>query len=200
MKLGIIGTGTIGTIVATKAINAGYDVVLSNSRGPESLSEMVRLLGNGASAGTIMEAASQEIVLLAVPWIKINEAVIGLPHWNNRIVIDATNQFLSLEPEVKIANVEPLTSSEAVARALPGARVIKAFSSMYAKYIEGEVADGRRVLFYAGDDPEAKATVGGMFEQMGFYPQDLGSLAFGGRIMQLGGPLSAVHLIHKDGE
>jgi hypothetical protein len=200
MKLGIIGTGTIGTIVAAKAINAGYDVILSNSRGPESLREKVALLGSRASAGTVLEAARQEIVLLAVPWVKINEAVSGLPHWENRIVIDATNQFLSVTPERKIANVEPLTSSEVVVKVLPGARLIKAFSSMYAQYIRGNVEGGRRVLFYAGDDTEAKATIGKLFEQMGFYPHDLGSLAFGGRIMQLGGPLSAAHFIHKDGE
>jgi 8-hydroxy-5-deazaflavin:NADPH oxidoreductase len=92
-------------------------VILCNSRGPKSLKEKVELLGNRASAGTVLEAAQQEIVILAAPWVKITETESGLPHWSNRIVIDTTNQFLSVIPEMKIANVEPLTSSEAVAKA-----------------------------------------------------------------------------------
>lgn len=200
MRLGIIGSGTIGTIVSKKAIHAGHDVVLSNSRGPESLKEKIDLLGPRAAAGTVLEVSQQEIVLLAVHWIKIKEAVAGLPDWGNRIVIDTTNAVIPTAGGYEIANVEPLTASEAVAALLPGARVIKAFNSLYGQFIDGEVEGGRRVLFYAGDDADAKATVCKLFEQMGFYPHDLGSLAFGGRLMQLGGPLSAAHFIHKEGE
>lgn len=199
MKLGIIGTGAIGARVAQKAVDAGYSVVLSNSRGPESLRELAQALGERASAAPVREAAEQEIVLLAVPWTKVNEAVKDLPDWGGRIVIDATNPFISVSPVV-IADVEPLTSSETVAMALPGARVVKAFNAMYARYIDGETEGGRRVLFYAGDDGDAKAQASDMFRKMGFYPHDLGNLAMGGRIMQLGGPLAAAHFIHRDGE
>ncbi len=200
MKIGIIGSGTIGSIVARKAIAAGCEVILSNSRGLESLKEKVAELGAYAAAGTVSDAAGQEIVLLAVHWTKVKEAVAGLPDWDNRIVIDATNAFIPTPGGFEIANVEPLTASEVVANLLPGARVIKAFSSLYGQFIDGEVEGGRRVLFYAGDDTAAKATIAGLFEKMGFYPHDLGTLAFGGRIMQLGGPLSAAHFIHKGGE
>lgn len=200
MILGILGYGTIGTIVSEKAIHAGHDVILSNSRGPESLKETIDLLGPHAAAGTVLEASRQQIVLLAVPWTRIQEAVAGLPDWGNRIVIDATNAAIPTADGYEIANVEPLTASEVVASLLPGARVVKAFNSMYGEFIDGEVDGGRRVLFYAGDDAGAKATVGKLFEQMGFYPHDLGSLAVGGRIMQIGGPLSAAHFIHREGE
>jgi len=185
MKIGIIGSGNIGTAVGKKAVEAGHEVIISNSRGPETLVEKITEIGLKSTAGTVLEASKQEVVVLAVPWPKISEAVKGLPNWKNRIVIDATNQ----SPELIIAG-ETLTSSEVLSKVLPGARVIKAFSSLYAQYIDGEVNGGKRVLFYAGDDLEAKSIVKGLFDQMGFYPVDLGSLAIGGKIMQYGGPLS----------
>lgn len=185
MKIGIIGSGNIGTAVGKKAVEAGHEVIISNSRGPETLAEKITEIGLKATAGTVLEASKQEVVVLAVPWPKISEAVKGLSNWKNRIVIDATNQ----SPELITAE-QILTSSEVLSKALPGARVIKAFSSLYAQYIDGEVNGGNRVLFYAGDDLEAKSIVKGLFDQMGFYPVDLGSLAIGGKIMQYGGPLS----------
>ena len=186
MKIGIIGSGNIGTAVGKKAVKPGHEVIISNSRGPETLAEKITEIGLKATAGTVLEASKQEVVVLAVPFAKISEAVKGLPNWKNRIVIDATN---SPEPDL-----ETLTSSEAVSKVLPGARIIKAFSSLYAQYIDGEVNGGKRVLFYAGDDLEAKSIVKGLFEQMGFYPVDLGSLAIGGKMMQyVGGPLSGEH-------
>lgn len=185
MKIGIIGSGNIGTAVGKKVVEAGHEVIISNSRGPETLVEKITEIGFNTTAGTVLEASKQEVVVLAVPWPKISEAVKGLPNWKNRIVIDATNQ----SPELIIAE-QTLTSSEVLSKALPGARVIKAFSSLYAQFIDGEVNGGKRVLFYAGDDLEAKSIVKGLFDQMGFYPVDLGSLAIGGKIMQYGGPLS----------
>lgn len=185
MKIGIIGSGNIGTAVGKKVVEAGHEVIISNSRGPETLAEKITEIGLNTTAGTVLEASKQEVVVLAVPWPKISEAVKGLPNWKNRIVIDATNQ----SPELIIAE-ETLTSSEVLSKALPGARVIKAFSSLYAQFIDGEVNGGKRVLFYAGDDLESKSIVKGLFDQMGFYPVDLGSLAIGGKIMQYGGPLS----------
>ena len=195
MKIGIIGSGMIGSIVAKKFVFAGHDVVLSNSRGPETLNDKIAEIGEHASAGSILEAASQQIVLLAVPWTKISAAVRDLPDWNNRIVIDATNQYLAPPPNPKIADLEPLTSSEVVAKALPGARVVKAFNTLSGKYIDGEVKGGRRVLFYAGDDTEAKLKVNRIFKEMKFFPVDMGNLAAGGRIMQLRGPLSGTHFV-----
>jgi predicted dinucleotide-binding enzyme len=193
MKIGIIGSGNIGTAVGKKVVEAGHEVIISNSRGPETLAEKITEIGLHTTAGTVLEASKQEVVVIAVPHLKISEAVKGLPNWKNRIVIDATNhQF----PEQKIGDSEPLTSSEMVSKLLPGARVIKAFSSLYAQYIDGEVNGGKRVLFYCGDDLEAKSIVKGLFDQMGFYPVDLGSLAFGGKMMQyVGGPLSGKHFI-----
>lgn len=195
MKIGIIGSGMIGTIVAKKFIEAGHEVILSNSRGQETLKDKIVEIGEHSSAGSVLEASMQQIVLLAIPWTKVSAAVRDLPDWNNRIVIDATNQFLSPPPNPVIADLEPLTSSEVVAKSLPGARVVKAFNTLSGKYIDGEVKGGRRVLFYAGDDKEAKLTINKIFKEMKFSPIDLGTLALGGRIMQLGGPLAGTHLV-----
>jgi predicted dinucleotide-binding enzyme len=192
MKIGIIGSGNIGTAVGKKVVEAGHELIISNSRGPETLAEKISEIGLKATSGTVLEASKQEIVVIAVPWGKVSEAIKGLPNWKNRIVIDATNQ----PPELITAAQGTLTASEVVSKALPGARVIKAFSSLYAQYIDGEVKGGKRVLFYCGDDLEAKSIVKGLFDQMGFYPVDLGSLAIGGKMMQyVGGPLSGEHFI-----
>ena len=74
-----------------KVVEAGHEVIISNSRGPETLAEKITEIGLKATAGTVLEASKQEIVVIAVPWPKISEAVKGLPNWKNRIVIDATN-------------------------------------------------------------------------------------------------------------
>ncbi|MGA5699773.1 NADPH-dependent F420 reductase [Peterkaempfera bronchialis] len=127
-------------------------------------------------------------------------AVGALPDWQGRIVVDATNQFTRLPPDTRIADLGDLTGSEYVASLLPGARVVKAFNTLYGPYIAADPRHpaGRRVLFYAGDDPDAKARVHRLADQFGFAPVDLGSLRDGGRLMQLGGPLSGLHLLKQD--
>ena len=92
MDVGIIGAGRLGQAMARTVLRAGRRVVLANSRGPESLASVVSTLGEGASAGTVDEAAGAGIVVIAVPWPRVPEAVQGL-HWDGRIVIDATNDF-----------------------------------------------------------------------------------------------------------
>jgi predicted dinucleotide-binding enzyme len=196
MRLGIIGSGNIGETLAKRAIEAGNEVVLSNSRGVGSLAEKIEVLGKNASAGTVNEAAEQEIIILAVPWSKIPDALVGLPNWNGRILIDATNQLTAQG----IVDVEPLSGSEIVASHAPGARIIKAFNTLFAQYMDGETPNGRRVLFYAGDDTDAKETVKQLFTAMKFYPVDVGSLASGGRLMQVGGALSAKHFVQPEEE
>lgn len=134
MKIGTIGAGTVALAFARQALAAGHQVVLSNSRGPASLQPLVAELGRGASTGTREEAASAEMVLLAVPWPLIPQALAGLPAWDGRILIDATNQFTSLTPAV-VADLGNTTGSEFVARLAPGARVVKALNTLFAEYI-----------------------------------------------------------------
>jgi hypothetical protein len=200
MKIGTLGAGTVATAIARHAVRRGHPVVLSNSRGPASLAALAEDLGPLARAGTPDEAAAAELVVLAVGWPQIPDAVTGLPPFDGRIVIDATNQFTSLSPHPMIADLGELTGSEYVASLLPGARVVKAFNTLYGQYIAADPRHevGRQVLFLAGDDTDAKHTVKDVTAGFGFAPVDLGSLREGGRLMQLGGPLSGLHVLKQD--
>ena len=103
MLIGILGAGEVALAFSRYALRAGHQVRLSNSRGPESLKDVVKELGTGASAGTIREAAQAPIVLIAIPWPKVDEVLKSLPDkWENRILIDATNHFLL--PSMEIAD------------------------------------------------------------------------------------------------
>ncbi|GAA2667204.1 NADPH-dependent F420 reductase [Streptomyces lunalinharesii] len=200
MNIGTLGAGTVAQAIARHAVAHGHHVLLSNSRGPDSLAAVVRDLGPLASAGTPEEAASAELVVLAVGWPQIPQAVAALPAFDGRIVIDATNQFADPPSHAKAVDLGDLTGSEFVAAHLPGARVVKAFNSLYGKYIAADPRHpaGRQVLFLAGDDPDAVSTVSDLASEFGFAPVGLGSLREGGRLMQLGGPLSGLHVLKQD--
>lgn len=200
MKIGTIGAGNVAQAIARHAVKHGHEVVLSNSRGPASLAELAADLGPLAGAGAVAEAAAAELVILAVGWSQIPDAVADLPSFDGRIVIDTTNQFASLPPNAKIADLGDLTGSEYVGSLLPGARVVKAFNTLYGQYIAADPRHeaGRQVLFLAGDDVDAKSTVKDLTAEFGFAPVDLGSLREGGRLMQLGGPLSGLHVLKQD--
>jgi predicted dinucleotide-binding enzyme len=200
MKIGMLGAGAVAQAIARHAIRHGHEVVLSNSRGPASLAPLVEDLGALAAAASPAEAAAADLVVLAVPWPRIPDAVAGLPGLDNTIVIDATNQFASLSPKPEIADLGDLTGSEYVASLLPGARVVKAFNALYGQFIAADPRHeaGRQVLFLAGDDAAAKNTVRDLASEFGFAPVDLGTLREGGRLIQLGGPLSALHALKQD--
>lgn len=200
MKIGMLGAGAIAQAIARHAIRHGHEVVLSNSRGPASLAPLVNDLGPLAAAASPAEAAAAELVVLAVPWPQIPAAVAGLPRLDKTIVIDATNQFASLSPKPEIADLGDLTGSEYVAALLPGARVVKAFNAHYVRFIAADPRHeaGRQMVFLAGDDADAKYTVRDLTSEFGFAPVDLGTLREGGRLIQLGGPLSALHALAQD--
>jgi 8-hydroxy-5-deazaflavin:NADPH oxidoreductase len=198
MQFGTIGAGTIGQAVGRHVLNAGHEVIFSNSRGPDSLPTLTTELGPQASAGTVSQAAAAEIMLLAPPWDNVPEALAGLPDWTGRIVIDATNQ-LSIATR-QLADLGNQTGSEYIASLLPGARVIKAFNTLYARHIAPNPRHhaGRQLLFYAGDDTDAKTQFHSLFDSIGFAPVDIGPLRDGGRLMQMdGGPLSALHALKQ---
>lgn len=196
MKIGIIGSGGIGQALAHQLTKAGYQVTLSNSRGPESLAGVVRELGSRARAGTREEAAQADVVVLAVPWQQVRAALSGLPPWNGRILIDATNPVV--QPGFRLADLDGSTSSEIVASLSPGARVVKAANTLPVAVLSADPwqAGGHRVLFLSGNDAPAKADVSAIFEKAGFATIDLGALATGGRLQQFpGGVLPTLNLI-----
>jgi predicted dinucleotide-binding enzyme len=199
MVIGIIGTGSIGQAFAKQVTKAGFEVILSNSRGPESLAAVVRDLGTRAKAGTREEAARCPTVLLAVPWEHVPASLAGLPAWGGRILIDATNPVV--QPGFRLADLKGSTSSEIVTSLAPGARVVKTANTLLAAVLASDPkqAGGRRVLFMSGDDPAAKAEVKAIVETAGFATIDLGGLAVGGPLQQFpGGPLPTLNLIKLD--
>jgi predicted dinucleotide-binding enzyme len=188
-SVGIIGAGRLGQAMARTARRAGRSVVIANSRGPESLGSVVSTLGEGVSAVTVDEAAAAGIVVIAVPWDRVPEAVQGLD-WNSQVVIDATNDWAA-------DDLKGRTSSELVADLVAGARVVKAANTLGADVLgsDPQEAGGRRVIFIAGDDTDAKADVVALFQDAGFAAIDLGDLATGGAMQQIHHPLAGVNLI-----
>ncbi|MDA0166428.1 NAD(P)-binding domain-containing protein [Solirubrobacter ginsenosidimutans] len=198
MRFGTIGAGNIAQAVARHAVAAGHDVVISNSREPETLAELAAELG--ATAGSVEEAAAADIVLLAPPWSAVDDILGALPAWDGRILIDATNAFISFSP-TQVADFGDGTSSEHVASLASGAHVIKAFNTLFARFIAADPRHdaGRQLLFYAGDDADAKARFAALVDDFGFAAVDAGSLHEGGKFMQAGGgPLSGLHALKQE--
>lgn len=196
MAFGIIGAGGIGQAFARQLVRIGEDVMVSNRRGPESLMGLRKELGDHIRPVTVREAAAADIVMLTVTWREFPAAVAGLPAWDGRIVIDAMNPILM--PEFKMAELGGRTSSEIVAEHVPGARLVKALNNLAPEILRADPreAGGRRVIFMSSDSAEAKQTVRGVLERIGFAPVDLGSLAVGAPLQQfMGGPLPGLNLI-----
>ena len=192
MDIGIIGAGTVAQAFARKAINAGHSITLSNSRGPDSLAELVADIGHHASAASITDAANKPVVLLAVPWPRAEAALREVPAWKGEILIDATNAFADGTPAEGLVDFGDGSSSEHVASRARGARVVKAMNSLFMSHFAAEPGGDRyrRVMFVSGDDAAARNTVADLFESLGFAPVDLGSLKIGGRIQAVGKPIA----------
>lgn len=199
MNIGIIGAGAIGSAIARALARAGIPAVIANSRGPESLRSLVKELGPTISAGTREEAASADIVFVAVNWSKLPAALASLPAWNGRIVIDANNSIEA--PLFRPAQLNGRTSSEVFADLVPSAKVVKAFNHLQPALLSGDphAEGGRRVLFYSGDDANAKAKVHALIDRLGFFGLDLGPLSVGSRLVQFpGGPLPTHNFVKFD--
>jgi hypothetical protein len=191
--IGIIGAGNIGKAVAKHLLKSGYPIMISNSKSPESLEATIALLGSGAKAVTTAEAAGADIVLLALPWSQV-KTLTQITDWKDRIVIDATNHFT---PDFQVEDLGGRASSEVVQEYLSGARLVKAFNTLYFKILEANpvAENGHRVLFVSGDDKEAKTVVSEVINTIGFAPVDLGSLSVGSKFQQAKGALSLLNLI-----
>jgi predicted dinucleotide-binding enzyme len=188
-SVGIIGAGRIAQAMARIARRAGRPVVIAHNGAPESLAPIVQELGDGVSAGTVTEAVGADIVVIAVMWPDVPQAVEGL-EWEGRIVIDPTNDF---DPR----DLNGRTSSEVVADLVAPARVVKTANIFAAELLASDPrqAGGQRVMFLSGDNADANAAVRRMFEDAGFFVIDLGGLREGGQMHQFGAPLAGQNLI-----
>ncbi len=177
MVIGIIGSGNIGAALAQLLVQVGHEVVISNSRGPASLKDLVAKLGPHARAGTVTEAAtSGEVVIEAVPFGRYRE--LPAAALAGKLVISAANYYPMRDGAIEFGG---RAQSELMAEHLAGARVVKAFNTIWVKHLyeQGDttkpVAD-RRVIFIAGDNSADKQIVADLITQIGFGPLDLGSL------------------------
>ncbi|NII26233.1 NAD(P)-binding domain-containing protein [Pseudoflavitalea sp. X16] len=194
MKIGIIGAGSIGMAFAKQATNAGFEVILSNSRGPASLTGAVKALGSKVKAGTVEEAAAAEVVFVSLQWQHLQSVLSGIK-WKGQIIIDPANPIL---PGFKLADLYGKTSSEVVATWANGATVVKAFNTLTPSVLGSDphVQGGSRVIFYSGNNEAAKQTVSAIIKKIGFAGVDLGRLDEGGKLQQFpGGPLPTLNLV-----
>jgi predicted dinucleotide-binding enzyme len=184
MRIGLIGSGRIGSTLARLAVDGGHQVVLSNSRGPLTLAAVADELGPSAVAGTTLDAAhAPGPVVVSIP-LKAYLAVPAEP-LVGKIVIDTNNYYPDRDGAFGDLDDGSTTSSQILADHLPGAFVVKAFNSIFFGDLATQSVPagtpGRRALPIAGDDASAKAVVAGLIDQFGFDVVDAGSLAEGRR-------------------
>ncbi len=196
MKIGILGAGTVGLTLAAKFAAGGHDVLIANSRGPQSLAARLAETGATAKPASVSEALACDTVFLAVPWLKVSEVLRPDIAWNGRILVDTTNIFVSYAPDFRVDDLKDDSGSEIIARLAPSARVVKAFNTLPFKVMFAPTpASLKRVLFIAGDEGEAVSTVSRLIKELGLHPVAVGRLAEAGRQMELGGPLSSLELL-----
>ncbi len=185
--IGLIGAGHIGSALARASVQHGYTAVLSNSRGPETLQDLVREIGGGAEAATAQQAAEQgDLVVVTIPLKNIGD--VPVEPLDGKIVIDTNNYYPQRDGQIAELDREETTTAELLQRHLPGAKVVKAFNHIGAADIltDGSPAGtpGRRALAIYGDDAEAKQTVRAFIDELGFDVVDGGPLADSWRIQR----------------
>lgn len=193
MNIGILGAGRMGTMLARLLVGAGHHVRLANSRGPESLATTIDMLGPLATAGTRDDVAEfGPVVILAVGWKRVADAIANLPALGGKIIVDTTNNRVGPRPE-DLIDLGGRTSSEIVAELVPASRVVKAFNHQPIAALDTLRSAGqaeRKALFLAGDDRTAKQVLATLMRELGGEPVDTGNLREGGRLQGTGCPLA----------
>jgi predicted dinucleotide-binding enzyme len=190
MKIGIIGAGHIGANVAKLFAGAGHEIAIANSRGAETLKDLVSELGENAQAVRVKDAANfGEIVFVSIPLGKYKE--LPADAFQGKIVIDSNNYYPERDGNYAELDADKTTSSELLQEHLRGAKIVKGFNTIWFEHLKTQGSkdlplEERRVIFIAGDDREAKKTVANLIEEIGFAAYDTGNLSEGGRTQQPG--------------
>lgn len=188
MRIGIIGTGRIGSTLARILVAADHQVVLANARGPRSLAALLAELGPAASAAHPAEAAARsEVLVLMLPFDSVR-GLLAQEAVRDTVLVDATNAFSGPGAPRDLGG---RGSSELVAEWYPGTRIVKSLNTMHFETlaVAGTAPGPRLAHFTAGDDGKAKEIVAGIITDLGFAPVDTGPLHSGGILQQPGGPL-----------
>ena len=190
MKIGVIGAGHIGGTAAKLFVDAGHEIAIANSRGPETLKDLVADLGENAKAVAVDEVANfGDIVFVSIPFGKFKE--LPADGFQGKIVIDSNNYYPDRDGHYKELDDDETTSTEMLAEHLNGARVVKAFNTIWFEHLRTQgnknaPVEERRAIFVAGNDEAAKKVVSDLIEEIGFAPVDTGDLTDGGRAQQPG--------------
>ncbi len=192
MTYAIIGTGNVGSALAHQFARAGIAVSIANTRGPETIQQLVGELGDKVTAKTSEDALAADVVFLAIPFIAVEKFARSRSDWTGKIVVDQTNAY-GVSPEVMAGRL----SSDIVAKAVPGASVVKAFNQLPAGVLARDPSQdgGKRVVFVASNDDKSAATIKELAQQLGFSPIVLGRIDEGGRLLHIPAPLVLHNLV-----
>ncbi|MGW7360376.1 NADPH-dependent F420 reductase [Streptomyces sp. NPDC054802] len=191
MKIGIIGAGHIGSTLARHFVRIGHDVVISNSRAPETLAGLVDEIGGGLRAVTAREAAEfGQVVVVSIPYGRYKE--LPADALKDKVVIDTCNYYPERDGQDPDLDNDSTTSSEKI-RAHTDSDLVKAFNAIHWKTLRDRGHDkgdpDRLAIPISGTDTEAKAVVAGLIRDIGFDPVDAGDIGHGGRSHQPGSRL-----------
>jgi predicted dinucleotide-binding enzyme len=190
MKIGFIGAGNIGSNAAKLFVNAGHKVAISNSRGGDSLNDLIAELGDNAESVSVEEAINYgDVVFVSIPFGRFKELPVN--GFDGKIVIDSDNYYPDRDGHFPELDRDETTSSEMLQEHIAGGSIVKAFNTIWSEHLktQGNVAlplEDRRVIFMAGDDSKAKETVANLIDEIGFAAVDTGFLAEGGKLQQPG--------------
>ena len=199
MSYAIIGFGKLGQALAKTLARSGIEVSVATARDPESFASAAAAIGPEVIPKRLAEAVKADIVFLAVRYESHRDVAKALPTWKDKTIIDVTNAY-GVSPE----ELGGQPSSKVVAKAFPGARLVKGFNHLPAGTLaaDPDVRGGRRVVFLSSDDEGAAALVAALAEQLGFAPVNLGKLEEGGALVHARdkrwGPLIFQDLFKKE--
>ncbi|HJS90533.1 MAG TPA: NADPH-dependent F420 reductase [Steroidobacteraceae bacterium] len=176
MSYAIIGFGKIGQALAKAFARSGIEVSVATTRDPESLASDAAAIGPEITPKKLGDAVKADMIILAVPFWEHPQIAKTLSNWQGKTIIDAMNVLAPAE------DLSGLPSSAFVARAFPGARLVKGFNHLPAGTLAADpnVTGGQRVVFLSSDDEGAAAPVAALAEELGFAPVNLGKLEEGG--------------------
>ena len=186
MTYSIIGSGSVGTALARQFARSGVTVGVANTRGPDSMASLAKELGEKVIPRPLQEALAADVIILAVPFRAHTTVAAALSSWAGKVVVDAMNTY-GVSPE----ELKGQDSTNLVAAAFPGAKLVKTLNQLPAKLLAQEPAQngGRRVMFVSSNDEGAEASMGQLVAELGFAPILLGKVSEGGKLIDKDGAL-----------